>query len=998
MMTRHAPEGSSSTMRIMLIIWGFIAVIVLILFFFGREKEELPPPSIISYEKKPGVQRVQRRYDDFSDEHRGRARRRDAGPEAVASQAPQPKENLPFRIEGTLKDARTSKPITKQNCWISAERMLSGEEKARWMELKDGKDFDEFDKFEDEVKFETSTHPDAQGEYAIGSSKAGDYSVRVWAEGYMSAPVKTAYIDESQPLVRLDFALSQGARISGKVMEKGANKPAPEIAVFAQGQVGQLIDDGSEEPKETEYVHQQAKTNENGEYVISGLPVGAFTVEINVEDRPYQIVGGAPTKGVTVHSIDEEVKNINFEVEAAGEVWGYVTLAKEKEPVDNALVVLCTSESIITQVINQAVKQRPPLGDNSDKEGYYEIIGVPLNQEWRLYSLPKEAAPQMTDPFVLTDTQRSARIDILLPTGSTVDGRVVTSDGKPIPRAQVICIPGFAEFLSPLATAHAFRELRSEEDGSFLISSLPAGTYQILAQKDGYKFVTRGEPVYPNGYSDIHGVQVVLPAVESGRYSVYGMVTDQDGKPIPSASVELGGFSEDFAGEGRDTKTDATGNYAFQGVDPGFLMLAVNMEGYATKMVNDVKLDEPTDVVLEATATVRGVVVVKDVGDKPAGFSVRAMPSLGGAGNILASLGETRDNSFTTEDGSFQMSLAAGSYTLEARAQGFTPGRTSISLREGQQLDGVVISISRSGASISGRVRLADAGSPSGTIVWLTGGESSVESLLGSVVGMGQGGITVGDDGAFEFESLPGGAYTVMARREGLAQGHSNPLTLGEGQHLTGVEVRLGSGGALEGYVLSKGQVQQNMAVTVFGNGVTKMTTSDRNGHYRIDAIPAGTYMASAISMDPAQLLNQFAPRHAQVEIADGRDTTYNFGEEVGATILGVCNTRMRVGTLGFAVLHSGGAPGSVPALAFSDPTSLLTGEIGPGIQVVGMTQIDRDGYFELENVPPGSFFLDVYVSSLGELMSGNVRAVFSTVVTVTGQETQNLTINLEEQ
>ncbi|MCP4641428.1 MAG: carboxypeptidase regulatory-like domain-containing protein, partial [bacterium] len=388
------------------------------------------------------------------------------------------------------------------------------------------------------------------------------------------------------------------------------------------------------ETQTKEHWQYPVRTDRNGDYTIQGLVPGEYEVMLNLRDAPYELTGGIPTRKVTVHTPTERVTGIDFVVEAAGLVWGYV-LGDKRDPVRGSEVLLCSDQSIVNQALSAVTKQAPPVHDKSNDDGFYELMGVPLNQEWRVYALSEDWAPQLSDPFILTDRARSVRVDLYVLSGTDVYGRVVSSEGGGVPRADTFCIPSISKFFKPLDMPPAFREVRSEEDGSFVIHDLPAGDYQVLAQKDGFKFAARGRPIHPDGYSDIHHVEIVLIPVETGDYAIYGMVMDPWDNPIEGAHVTLfGGSAASMTAEGRETTTDAQGNYVFVGVDAGFYMLTCSAEGYATKNVSNVRLQEPTDIVLEPTSIIRGRVLVRETGMPPESYSVRAIPELEEGGSI----------------------------------------------------------------------------------------------------------------------------------------------------------------------------------------------------------------------------------------------------------------------------------------------------------------------------------------------------------------------------
>ena len=123
--------------------------------------------------------------------------------------------------------------------------------------------------------------------------------------------------------------------------------------------------------------------------------------------------------------------------------------------------------------------------------------------------------------------------------GSTVYGHVKSTSGEVIPSAHVVCAPGITSIFSPLQSPQAFRSEKTDKLGAFTITDLPAGNFQLLAQHDDYKFQVTGSNVYADGYSDIDGVVLNLTPVESGEFTIYGTVTDNNGSPIDGVQLNL---------------------------------------------------------------------------------------------------------------------------------------------------------------------------------------------------------------------------------------------------------------------------------------------------------------------------------------------------------------------------------------------------------------------------------------------------------------------------
>ena len=970
---KHSAPNRITGLHLILAFWGLVGLCIVVGYFIIPKKPPAPAPSAIQYARRPTEPRA---YGSDSASY-GSEESRGASPVVQSGQAPPPPPKSEYAIYGVITEAKSGAAARRAR--ISYQREWSDAEKAKWQELRDARTTgasedasEEMIRLVERCDAKGAVEADAQGRYTATPPRDGLYRVQVHARGYLAPQAGAVTLTTDEKRAEKNFALSLGASISGRVIESRSKKGAPDVPLYAHG--------------ENIYA-QDTKSKSDGTYRITGLAPGAFRVSLDLARSAYQVSGPAPTREVTIERGDQEVTGVDFSVEEAGIIWGYV-LDPKKQPIQGADVVLCSSESIVTQAVQAAWKHAPPLHCTSNADGYYELLGVPLNTEWRVYGQAKSHAPQLSDPLMLTDSKRQAEVDLFVMPGSTVYGRVVNSvDGSPIARAEVSCIPGYARFLSPMDAPAAFRNTKSNADGQFVIPDLPIGEYQILAMHDRFKFATSGEPIYPDGQHPIANIQVALIPVASGEYTVFGTVTGVQGNPVEGASLHLlSASAENMSGDVQEAKSDAQGQYQFTGVDAGFFMLIVEAQGYTAKTVDKVRLNEATDISLIAGASISGQVLVRETNKAPEGYQVRAVPTSATAGGLMDFMSQSdlaSPRSFHNPDGSFEFSLPAGSYTLQAFSTGLASGAQTVELSQGDRQTGVTLYVSQNGGRIQGRVVLADGKSAAGAVVSVGAGAlggSDISLMLAETM---QRSVQVGDDGRFTFNNLAAGSYVVAAQYSGYAQGRSAPLTLDQGQTVSDVQITLGHGGELQGYVTIDGQLRPGMVVTVVGNGFSQMATTDRNGQYRIEGIPAGTYLASAINIEGVQASSQFAALHTQVQISDGSSTTYNFGSEGGATIAGTCAPPPSTGTVGIALLRVPGGPTGLNVLSLANPSSWYAQGSAAANYIVGMARLGADGYFTIPSAPRGTFILDVYYLSMGQLLAGGGKPVYSASLTI---------------
>lgn len=954
--------------QIAAIIWVVIVLMVAAAFFLAPEKPQAPPASAIAYEKKPDVAPVET-ASDVTPEPRPLF-----GPkEEPKPPNPEPKGDFAFR--GRVIDSATNKPVfnaTVIACVADKEGQVGAtEERIRRLANLARED-------DPRGKGFGSARTDVNGNYLLRLEEPGEYALLARRIGYVTTGEERGILSDGKPELTVDFRLSQGARVSGHVYESRSQTGAKGVKVKAVG-----------------IQRSEGETDADGKYEVTGLTPGSYEFRLDLANAPYTLTGVQPVKNVTIDMPDQRVTGIDFYVDPAGEVWGYV-MTRNREPVPNTQVVLCTDASVITQFIDASVKQAPPMMGASDDTGYYQIVGVPLNKEWRLYAATDERAPQLSSPFLLTMGQRSAKVDIFLAAGTSVYGRVVSSEGGVVPGAEVVCLPSYTKLFSRFDTARAFRPTRSKEDGTFVIPHLPVGDYQVLAHKRGFKFAATGEPVYSDGYADIKNLELVLTPVETPEAAVYGTVMDGFGKPIEGVTLTLASVgSEDLDADANTAESDSDGRYAFEGVRSGLLMLTAEEPGYETKTVTDVKVNEPTDITMDAACLIAGRVLIQETNQPPANYTVAALPSSAGAFLPMMAMmqGNSRGN-FSNPDGSFSLEVSPGDYLVEARAVGLTPGRTPVSVQAGQDMTGLTIYVRQSGARIQGRVTTADNKSPQGALVWLTGETSD---SITPVMDGGESGLQVGADGAFEFSNLPAGAYLIRARLEGYSQSQYGPVVLGDGQVQSGIELMLGRGGALEGLVTINGRVAEGAIVVIANESYQDMKNSDETGHYRFDNVPPGSYLASATSLSFTGLTGLPPTAHGRVEIVFGQTTTFNFGETTNTAIVGFCTPPPKPMSAAYAILLLPGTPIDLEGLSLMNLAGLMQGGSALAAYLAGISPVGQDGYFRIDGLVAGEYQLEILYATIGEALTGKVHHVFSGPVTVLdGQPTElDLPVNV---
>ncbi|NLN93607.1 MAG: hypothetical protein GX130_09920 [Candidatus Hydrogenedens sp.] len=969
MSVKKRSSSSVSVVQIILMVALVLAALIGLAFMLVPRKPTAPPVSRISYEARPEEQKRDYSPSPAFEEEISEVLAPAAQitvPEVVIDKEEAPVEELPFTLMGTIMDQKTNKPIAGAR--IVVQRKQSPEDNVLWASL----DERERKAMRSALNTQHPARSSRSGEFKIALEHAGQYEVEAVAVGYVKATQLSPVISENSSEVRVNLALSSGATISGRVTVADSGEGVPGVTVQAERSEG-----------------NHAITDGQGYYEMRGLQPGLVGLAVDLRGTSYMSGKNLPYQKVEIRNPDEEVKNIDFTVEAAGVIWGYV-MSPDQQPVSGANVVLATAQSMLSQALSQISRKTPPIMDSSGEDGYYELTGIPFNEEWHVHASTDDYAPQMSDPVILSPSHRNVRVDVFMFAGSNVYGMIVDNQGHAIPGAQVTCMPAYSSFFSNLKAPQAFRHTMSDESGRFIINELPGGEYQIFAQKKAYKVTPLGFPIHPDGYSDLSNVVLRLSSAEEGEHNVFGTVVDDRGQTLDGVNLQLSGVTlGGLEGTQRSETSAGSGKFHFTGISAGQYTIIASMDGYTPTTVRRVRLNEETKILMKQSALVRGRVLLKENNEAPESYQVGAYPISESSGSVSL-MGMLRDaateEEFYAPDGSFSLSIHAGTYRLEASTPGYTPAREEITLEAGQVLDNVLLLLDEKGGRIAGTVFAKDNASVTGAEVTLLEASSPAEALMmlasGNVPDNRR--YQVGEEGAFFFESLPPGEYVAIAQHPNYPNAQSELIIMDEGGREENVRIRFTAGGALEGYVYNEGVAVPNAVVMVVGNGITGHANADENGYYYIGDLSAGLYQAMVTDISSGDLSTIYDARGVQVMVEDGQATRYDFGTQEGARIEGLCMPGPSNMLGGRAVLQRPGYP-QVPLGETVDVTELLGQSVG----------INPGGQFVMEDVMPGEWQLDIYYFELGIINPLEVRYVHSEFIEVEQGEVIPLTLEI---
>ncbi|HOK09961.1 MAG TPA: carboxypeptidase regulatory-like domain-containing protein [Candidatus Hydrogenedens sp.] len=977
----------------------FVLVLLIIIglalaFLLAPEKPEAPPRSKISYEGKPtSSPKPTKQYDEILPETPSSTEPVKTERQTSPQSTPKTEEDIEqeqkeFPVIVKVLDGETNQPIAGAQVLLATG--MTHKKGPTITSSITGRDASQYYIESRKVRGPFSTNTEGIAQLSLYSGELERYrkeSMRIVVKSgdYIQEEeqISSINIEETKP-TEVVIRLYKGGTIEGKVVEEGSNTGASGIKIFIDQGSNPFLKQGKLLPESTSI------TDEEGNFKLTGLIPGTYGLYVSVEGTPYlPSKKEIPYKKVTLVSPKDSQKGIIFKVEPAGMIWGYI-MNMSGEPVSGAQIMLTTSQSIFTQAVNAFLTKEGPKSTSSDSTGYYELGGVALNQEWRLYVTAEgNYTPQLSDVFALTPSYRVVRVDINMFDGGSVAGSIRDTDGKPVSNAEVLCMPEYRAIFSPLDQPTAFRSVTSQEDGTYLLTGLPPGNFQVMAWKAGFKVPLSGVKISSDGFSRLDGINFTLEPIDKGDLSVFGKVTNPQGQPLSGADVNLEGVTTaGFQSEEHSTTTDSSGMYRIDGVNIGYYELRVSYPGYVTRTLYNVRFNQPTDIVLQTFGVIRGQVLVKETGsplEQP--FTIKATPSAYSAdesGDIAFAQYTTEpvEGSFTDKEGRFELELGPGAFDLVATAEEYVEGRAQVTVREGETVE-VKIYVSKQGAVLAGKVTIRGGGNPQGTRVFLIRAESETEAMSKVLLADEATGTKVqgvGDDGAFRFEAVAEGNYVVVAQHEGYAMANSGLISLNPGQRMENITITLSSGGGLEGHIYIDGKLAGNAMVIILGPGGLKTTNADESGYYSFEGLSSGVYqlVASPVGasdvneVEDINMSGLFETRGVPVEVKEGQTTRFDFGRMGGTRIEGRCNPAPPIG--GIALLR----PPSGRTYAFGQIVNMdeLVGSMSTMVNPLG-------GNFVFEDVPTGEWQLDIYYVQFGR----GVRYVYTVIVDVKGEE-----------
>jgi protocatechuate 3,4-dioxygenase beta subunit len=644
---------------------------------------------------------------------------------------------------------------------------------------------------------------DADGNYTFDGLATGAYTLRreeingypnSWEDPTMR---KNVTLRAGEELRDVDFALSQGLTIRGRVIDEGGEAIA-NVSLHANTRRGGNAQTRSQDDgrfvlaglmPEVDYHIQPYKSGMAGattgpvrvsadsvpddveivmyaESTVSGIvvdPAGKPLGSIHLYSRAHgttQFGGGSGETGADGKFKIERMPPGDHDIVLSGRN-GYMTnqkaaetvhIAQSGEHIEGLRLVYEGGGGLKIQgqivdgegkgISNANVQANGPSHDyvNSDGEGNFELSGLSegahsLYVNHGSYSTVREQGIEAGSTGVVIEMRGRG----------TVEGQVFDAQSRqPVTEFSVIQEHGARNQISP----HNLRNMRPilDEEGRFILPDVEEGDATIAVTASGYAMATQ----VVNGIvadETLSGVEVFLEA----GFSLEGVVVDSNGSPVSGALIFHGQVPQEYERDrAKKTITGGDGLFVIDGLPQGENTISAYHANFApgSTIANVGPSANSIELVLGLGATVEGTVLMN------------GKPVPNAYINVMIPQGSShfQTHAQVDPDGAYQLKgLPEGDAMIHAGFQLEDDQRRSLQVQETLQY-GMTHTVNfdvDEGTAVIRGVLLESAGNP------LSGHVNTVIESGGSTENSFQ---QVGADGQFEFTGVIAGNVRVMGR------------------------------------------------------------------------------------------------------------------------------------------------------------------------------------------------------------------------------------------
>jgi protocatechuate 3,4-dioxygenase beta subunit len=486
----------------------------------------------------------------------------------------------------------------------------------------------------------------------------------------------------------------------------------------------------------------------------------------------------------------------------------------------------------------------------TQKDGAFELRGVPVDEHAQLQVWPKKGAPLMRDldAFVAGGT---IELLIELEKGRTIAGLVKDPSGKPVVGAQ---IASFSQ--TPLAQARGpYRQTYSDETGHFELHALPAKPLIIRARHTSW---INSDKYKIDGNKSVEDLIVTMK--QGGHLS--GTLSMPDGTPAVDVTVLANLDGIHAAGmEGIDmvkhigarstAKTDSEGHFSLKGMAPLPYKLGAKSEwqGQAVRVFLDDQRPQEDEIQVQLlpSPSLSGTVVDQN-GEPVSGYTLLARQAR--TAPMFTVYSNEQLKHFDGDDGRFHLEdLIVGHWEIQVQGDDFIldpPFELDLP-REDPSVP-IVLTVAPA-MTLTGRVVDPEGRGVPGAEIQMPGQGLKVAQRL-SRSKLSPKGIS-DDDGNFKMGPLPSGAISLIATKDDWCRSEPMAVEFIEGQETPELVLSLRYGGTLIVEVFGEdGEVSPARLISVNNPktpGVSETQVTDSMGIAEYRNVAEGDYNVVAL-------------------------------------------------------------------------------------------------------------------------------------------------------
>ena len=456
-----------------------------------------------------------------------------------------------------------------------------------------------------------TTTSDSQGAFHFEPDKFGHFDLKVKMEGYQASrllpagglpPTATSIqthvvITTGNPVEHLRFVLYHAGELTGRVVDADTGKPLAKLPVAAASTA--YFNGRRSAPQAG-----SAMTDDDGQFVLNGLPPGNYVVETFPRALgPQQFQ--TPFSADDFKTVDQDYERsfwpggVDFDAAlpvpvGPGASMNVGTLKLRKVPYYRVHAIFpagnCSSGESVQAMVQGSVGSSSGFLSSRVSCGQDFMIRNLQPGSYRLtLSLGSSPATRVqgSAPFDVSD--RNAEVTVSLARGMDLDGRIVAAEGADPPPLDQLLV-----FVDPLDLRLASGPpLMPDEQGKFHVVNATLGRQSIGLVNLGRHYIKEirynGLPVADNTFV-LDGSPGQLEVILDDKPAAIGGVVEVDGNPLSKPYVVLTSWpmpSDGMLASPKKTSGNDNGIFRFGGLPPGdYRVIAVAPE------VKD-KLDDP---------------------------------------------------------------------------------------------------------------------------------------------------------------------------------------------------------------------------------------------------------------------------------------------------------------------------------------------------------------------------------------------------------------------